>query len=284
MNANTSCKKNQLDTVGSYNNLLKETASTCGETKCQQLKWSTYLNSYVIRWSFTPQYLTKFDIVAQCFQYKRRHLPIARHYLVQSVNEEMSRNTNIYSNMSQKPTLEEEIQRENDFVSTLRCGVGYTFPQKYRSFMDENYYYEYHYFEDGNGGYENLFIEYNSKVDTYEFYTPFFYRAYVSRGGENFPFFEEVECKCVTYPYNKIYNKITNNYDLQHVEYFSVIHANNAHGMRCILYTNLNGEPQGYDLCEEFPCAEKHKQNITIWFDHVEQRLLCNYEKEYDDY
>jgi len=196
--------------------------------------------------------------------------------MVQSVNEEMSRNTNRYSNMSQYPTLEEEIQKKNEFVTTLRWGVAYSFPQKNRGVMDENYYYEYHYFEDGNGGYENVFIEYNSKVDTFndEFYTPFFYRAYVSNNGENFPFFQEVECKCVTYPYNKI----TRNYVLPHVEYYYIIHSNKADGQRCILYKNLVGKPQGYDVYNELDGQKK-----MVWFDRAEQNLLTSYE-EYGDY
>ena len=281
MNANTSCKK-QLDKVESYNKLVKETASTCGETKYQQLKWSSYLNSYVIRWSFTPQYLKTFDTVSCCIAYKRQHPPRLIYYLVQSVNEKSEYDREKYSNNHKNKTEENVIQTANDFVTTLRWGVAYTFPQKDRDVMDENYYYEYHYFEDGNGGYENVFIEYNSCVDTFndEFYTPFFYRAYVSRGGKNFPFFHELECSCVSYPYDKI----KRNYVLPHVEYFNVIHANNAHGMRCILYRDLVGEPKGYDLCEEFPSAEKPKKYTLVWFDHMEQLLLCNYEKEYNDY
>lgn len=204
-------------TICEINKMMKDDAIKNNEIKYKQFRWSKFEQKYVMRNTFTTDYIKQFSLVISHFRYRSWNLPEVTNFFAEAANEEYS--SEIETRWGSKTQEEYEIRLEN-FKQKLRWGVTIKLPKKNfthgNGFMaDINYFFVYSYFENGKGGYDFSFIEYSSCEDTFngEFYDPFFHRAYVSLDEVIYPFFKYPEG-------NFIYlSKSTNPICLNSIEY-----------------------------------------------------------------
>jgi hypothetical protein len=207
-----------MENVAAINKQLHREAQAKKEKKYCQHKWNKFTQTFEQRWFFRTGYQNAFKNLNYYLRFREQ--PVVGYFDVRpAIQQEPS-----LQSWNSRATVEEV----DAFAAGLRWGIKYTWPEMHRGddYDEEKFKYTYFYFENGRGGYDCVFSEDNSCEDSYEGYTPLFYRAYASLDGVIYPMFHEPEMARKEYPWNselKCYEKAQ-------VEYFPIVHLQRGFG------------------------------------------------------
>jgi hypothetical protein len=186
-------------TISQVNEILRN-AINSSDNQYTQLKWNKFEKKFVTRSFFTTSYLEKFELISDYLQ-KQLRFPGTRtigKFFIEPVNEQYTTTRIKWGGKYTDEEYDEFVKQKLHWgVITIRFPKkNFTYPNH---LVDINYFFDYSYFENGEGGYDHAFIEHSSDEDTFEaFYNPYFHRAYVSLKGQVYPFFKHPICECVS--------------------------------------------------------------------------------------